>query len=1126
MPGQESKKMVLWAHLLPVSLRGGPLAREQYQTEIKALQEVQDAQLTSPKGTIKHPVSQQGVSFAYGGYTTPIGGYTGHSRDGKVRPDKVANVKNFKDHQGEFYINEPTVNLLGGVENVEKILARESQMAWQAPQPIPNVAGQPDAQAPMMQMPMEAPAPMPMAGMRQGGNLPIQIGGQVPPIRPPIQGKIPDGNYNRGFDGKVRSIEGSYLVGGEVWNQAPHEGGQGAVQPIDQFDYKTGMEKFGPGVYPITSYQMGGAITGTTKTRMGYEFGGYLPIGGDLDPERKPMDPLETGYQQDYQLGGSVYDPIGAGGASLIGTGGTATKSAYQLPTQQNYSFNQPIQNITQDPAQTQTYQAPDKMSLSPYIGNPTVPRAPGEPDPTIQLNPWGQPIDPTQTQGAPIYGGSGSYLDRFKTPESGVANIGDPTESTNKILEAGKTFAGYTMPDAGIVPAPDPISSFEADKTAGLAEIAKRTAEAEAAGIRGGEQKIIEVGDDTPGAQPTGTGFTPISLTQDTTAPDKVAPTLLDPITVEEPDDEPVAGKAPSNFYRDFGMQSLLDIAQGNSEYYENIINRTMQSHAGNAVAGEAALRQQLAQDGITGPAADALLRSYARNVRVEGDVLRGDMAGTILNEARGAAGLLAKEGQVDLAFQEQIRQFDVGDENWTKAFEQRVKEFDETHSLAVDNFDRREAWNMAGFLVDSGATGERISDFMETNFGLTGIDLSHITTGQQMNRFGVAASGLSTQIGQYITGGQEISASDPEIKKWLDQMWTNSGQDESKIGSAEYNEFAERTISSMEGANNPVNSILNQYSDQDLLDLFPGFTSFQGKEGAEGLRSALGQIIVNKEFGTDANGNYDVESQGAAWASLFKPQELDDFLNTANINPDDIKVGVKTDVEGRLVTKTEDGKIIDWENVMDLDGYAEAKNIEGTVLTDKDNDKIYVSKGDGTFDEKSYADIENKYTSSPDPFSFDANEYEKYIAVAGTDEAAKLEEVRIDYILKDGNFDKLFEMDRNDPVYKEVMKATTYYQGTEKAKTSNRWDDLWYLSSYGSENSDGNVTYTVGEHFSFKGRVMEITGQGIDKEDDGNIYMLAKDLQTGSVYRFYAKVSPDVREAGSATGNNLGFV
>ena len=153
----KSENEVLWIKLLPDRLKGGPKSKFQKQlnaSQIQAAASPLSSEPTLPIGMasggsvhtekFKHlaeKLKAQGmpaksafpIAMSTLGYEGSVkaghrrkkgyapGGYTGDEGDA-VLADKIENEKTFVDHQGEYYVNAPMVNILGGPEAVEKLI--------------------------------------------------------------------------------------------------------------------------------------------------------------------------------------------------------------------------------------------------------------------------------------------------------------------------------------------------------------------------------------------------------------------------------------------------------------------------------------------------------------------------------------------------------------------------------------------------------------------------------------------------------------------------------------------------------------------------------------------------------------------------------------------------------------------------------------------------------------------------------------------------------------------------------------------------------------------------------------------------------------------------------------------
>lgn len=123
---------VAWANNLPLPLRGGPASETQ-----KRLREGRYQRPMPPDaspGAAVRPLSYSELkprkSYMEGGnvvgnvgkWDEPQGGSTGSKMENIIQADRPVNIKQFKDHEGEYYASAPLTQILDGPEGVEKIL--------------------------------------------------------------------------------------------------------------------------------------------------------------------------------------------------------------------------------------------------------------------------------------------------------------------------------------------------------------------------------------------------------------------------------------------------------------------------------------------------------------------------------------------------------------------------------------------------------------------------------------------------------------------------------------------------------------------------------------------------------------------------------------------------------------------------------------------------------------------------------------------------------------------------------------------------------------------------------------------------------------------------------------------
>lgn len=128
---------VLWVHLLPEGIKGGPQSEHRKKVERAKAQAAAASQVQSRPVAASLPSSPTApVGMMSGGN---VGAYTGDSGK-EVVADKVANTKQLKDHEGEFYITAPVVNILGGPDatrqTIEDLAAQKVSDAGNSFRPV------------------------------------------------------------------------------------------------------------------------------------------------------------------------------------------------------------------------------------------------------------------------------------------------------------------------------------------------------------------------------------------------------------------------------------------------------------------------------------------------------------------------------------------------------------------------------------------------------------------------------------------------------------------------------------------------------------------------------------------------------------------------------------------------------------------------------------------------------------------------------------------------------------------------------------------------------------------------------------------------------------------------------
>jgi len=128
---------VLWVHLLPEGIKGGPQSEHRKKVERAKAQAASAMQVQARPVAASLPSSPTAPVGMMGG--GDVGAYTGDSGK-EVVADKVANTKQLKDHEGEFYITAPVVNILGGPDatrqTIEDLAAQKVSDAGNSFRPV------------------------------------------------------------------------------------------------------------------------------------------------------------------------------------------------------------------------------------------------------------------------------------------------------------------------------------------------------------------------------------------------------------------------------------------------------------------------------------------------------------------------------------------------------------------------------------------------------------------------------------------------------------------------------------------------------------------------------------------------------------------------------------------------------------------------------------------------------------------------------------------------------------------------------------------------------------------------------------------------------------------------------
>jgi hypothetical protein len=277
-----------------------------------------------------------------------------------------------------------------------------------------------------------------------------------------------------------------------------------------------------------------------------------------------------------------------------------------------------------------------------------------------------------------------------------------------------------------------------------------------------------------------------------------------------------------------------FTSIMQGNNPLYANLINRTMQDYGANAAAGQNALRMQLTQQGITGPAAQAILDSYARNVRVEGGAMRGDFAAKVLQDARTAA--------------------------------------TSVQNIATDTITRQNTMDLQA--IDAAFTAKDFTTYaslLHDKYGIS-VDVGAMQTGNNANNLRNALSLLGDLHTQY---GEDLSVTTPGVHQAAQQAWEAIGNT-GTVDAAWERDW----VDAYKRSTSPTRNLMNAWSEEDATDLFfggvkKGMEEFQYGDYAPGYTSfkhALPEMLSKKIISWDDKTNtFDVNYDDPDWDLFF---------------------------------------------------------------------------------------------------------------------------------------------------------------------------------------------------------------------------------------------------------------
>jgi len=296
-------------------------------------------------------------------------------------------------------------------------------------------------------------------------------------------------------------------------------------------------------------------------------------------------------------------------------------------------------------------------------------------------------------------------------------------------------------------------------------------------------------------------------------------------------------------------GLRMLQDYAAGKNPVMDGIINETMQQFGSDTAAGMEALKMDLARQGITGPAANAILASYDRNSRIEENKLRGDFAQKVMDEARLASkellttSMAQQSAERNMMIEAEGRQY-----SRNQAEEQRQRTADE------------KAFQVA---LDAGDVKTAASLYKK----LYGIDLDTTTLTTKQQSSDVAAGTRDLLAAFKLDANMDYDSQQGQLymKPALTKIW-NSMHPGQPMDEA----WAKNFATDFRTKNSDVYRLMNRYTEDEARRIFfaddaklmADWTNpYTGEKGWLGWKSFMVQLnspgVAAITWTTDAAGN-----------------------------------------------------------------------------------------------------------------------------------------------------------------------------------------------------------------------------------------------------------------------------
>jgi hypothetical protein len=283
----------------------------------------------------------------------------------------------------------------------------------------------------------------------------------------------------------------------------------------------------------------------------------------------------------------------------------------------------------------------------------------------------------------------------------------------------------------------------------------------------------------------------------------------------------------------RGIGMGGLEQIAAGEHPLFRTLANMAQQQIAAQGAMDTAAMKQQMAQMGVTGGAANAMLADIQRDIGSQQAMAAAETAVNAQSMAMKASEALATQG------------------------------------LQGMQFEYRQNQNALNNLLEAGDLDGYAQAF-ENVYGMP-VDTTMLADEQRTKQL---ANGMQT-VTTLMATNPNITADDPLMQNALGTVWKSMG----KTGPID-GEWASKFIGDMKLASDPMYQLLggvteqgaNEFFGEDFVNQFE-YTDANGNTmtGWPALRKELGRIKLSGGFSYDAEKGWEFDDTNPLVQNLY---------------------------------------------------------------------------------------------------------------------------------------------------------------------------------------------------------------------------------------------------------------